>query len=267
MQLDRLAGRWSALITSIPWRSSRLVSAKMLRDVVVDDQHLAAEQRLVASRAASRASAAWPAADRRPTRCRNSAVSSSSRSGDCTPLSTMLLRHCCAARASSSCSRSSPGEHHDRHVAQRGICADLRRAARTRACPAGAGRARRSRSWPLAQLRRAPRARCRPRRSRCRRGRAARRCSCRSRGVVLDHQQLRSRAASTNVLMRSSARFQSRRWSAACCMNENAPRSSPCWRSSSTVTICTGMCRVSRIVLQLVQHRPAEHVGQEDVER
>ena len=27
-------------------------------------------------------------------------------------------------------------------------------------------------------------------------------------------------------------------------MNEKAPRASPCWRSSSIVTICTGMCRV-----------------------
>ena len=26
--------------------------------------------------------------------------------------------------------------------------------------------------------------------------------------------------------------------------NENAPRARPCWRSSSSVTICTGMCRV-----------------------
>jgi len=31
--------------------------------------------------------------------------------------------------------------------------------------------------------------------------------------------------------------------------NENAPRASPCWRSSSSVTICTGMCLVSEFCL------------------
>ena len=32
-------------------------------------------------------------------------------------------------------------------------------------------------------------------------------------------------------------------------MNENAPRARPCWRSSSSVTICTGMCRVAGFCL------------------
>ncbi len=31
--------------------------------------------------------------------------------------------------------------------------------------------------------------------------------------------------------------------------------------------ICTGMWRGQRILLELAEHRPAEHVGQEDVER
>ena len=31
--------------------------------------------------------------------------------------------------------------------------------------------------------------------------------------------------------------------------------------------ICTGMCRVAGIELEIVEHRPAEHVGQEDIER
>jgi hypothetical protein len=31
--------------------------------------------------------------------------------------------------------------------------------------------------------------------------------------------------------------------------NENAPRARPCWRSSSSVTICTGICRVSGFCL------------------
>ena len=38
-------------------------------------------------------------------------------------------------------------------------------------------------------------------------------------------------------------------------------------RSSSMVTICTGMWRVLGVLLQAREHRPAEHVGQEDVER
>ncbi len=57
-------------------------------------------------------------ADRRSTRCRNSAVSSSSRSGDCTSLSTMLLATV-LSRASSSPRQLLAGEDDDRHVAQR----------------------------------------------------------------------------------------------------------------------------------------------------
>ena len=49
--------------------------------------------------------------------------------------------------------------------------------------------------------------------------------------------------------------------------NENAPRASPCWRSSSSVTICTGICRVSGFCLSWLSTRPAQHVGQEHVER
>ena len=50
------------------------------------------------------------------TRCRNSAVSSSSRSGDSTPLTTMLRAMVCSC-ASSSADSSRAGEHDDRHVA------------------------------------------------------------------------------------------------------------------------------------------------------
>ena len=32
-------------------------------------------------------------------------------------------------------------------------------------------------------------------------------------------------------------------------MNEKAPRDRPCWRSSSRVTICTGMWRVAGLCL------------------
>ena len=75
--------------------------------VVVDDQHLAAAQHLVASRAAARASPASSGGRSVTTRCRNSAVSSSSRSGDCTSFSTMLLA-IALSRACSSAVRSLP---------------------------------------------------------------------------------------------------------------------------------------------------------------
>ena len=48
---------------------------------------------------------------------------------------------------------------------------------------------------------------------------------------------------------------------------ENAPRARPWCRSSSSVSICTGMCRVVGILLQMIEHRPAQHVGQEYVQR
>ena len=48
---------------------------------------------------------------------------------------------------------------------------------------------------------------------------------------------------------------------------EKAPRARPCWRSSSSVTIWTGMCAGGRVLLELAEHGPAQHVGQEDVER
>ena len=49
--------------------------------------------------------------------------------------------------------------------------------------------------------------------------------------------------------------------------NEKAPRARPCWRSSSSVTICTGMCRVAGSRFRWLKHRPAQHVRQEHVER
>ena len=48
--------------------------------------------------------------------------------------------------------------------------------------------------------------------------------------------------------------------------NETRPRQAVL-PISSRVTICTGMCRVQRILLQLAQHSPSEHVGQEDIQR
>ena len=49
--------------------------------------------------------------------------------------------------------------------------------------------------------------------------------------------------------------------------NENAPRASACWRSSSSVMICTGMWRVSGFCLSWLSTVQPEHVGQEHVER
>ena len=46
-----------------------------------------------------------------------------------------------------------------------------------------------------------------------------------------------------------------------------APALSPCWRSRMPVMMCTGMCRVSRMVLEPVEHAPAVHARHVDVER
>ena len=58
----------------------------------------------------------------------------------------------------------------------------------------------------------------------------------------------RLRRGSAKLLMRERA---ARRPSvlAGLVMNENAPRDRACWRSSSSVTICTGMCRVAGFCL------------------
>ena len=46
----------------------------------------------------------------------------------------------------------------------------------------------------------------------------------------------------------------------------NAPRDSAGSGSSSPVRICTGDVARERILLELAEHGPAEHVGQADVE-
>ena len=88
-----------------------------IADIVVDDQHLAAAQDLVGAvqpfdhvllfrgRSAT-------------TRCRNSAVSSSNRSGDWTSLRTMLLAIDLELRLFLG-GQFLAGEHHDRQIAQR----------------------------------------------------------------------------------------------------------------------------------------------------
>ena len=249
----------------MPWRSSRLDEREDVADVVVDDQHALAGQRLVGVVQASRACAASPAGRSAITRCRNSAVSSSRRSGDCTPLSTMLLAilRSCDLLAFG---ELAAGEHDDRHVAQaaapvwirassskpgdvgqlqvehdaveRSVCASL---------PAPRRRVDDGRDLDVVVAR------------------SARRCSS-ARPDRPRRPAAVAAGACVNVLMRSNARSMPSVVSGLF-MYANAPRSRPCWRSSSTVTICTGMWRVHRVPLELVEHRPAEHVGQEDVER
>ena len=68
------------------------------------------------------------------------------------------------------------GEHHDGNFRQGDIRRGCVRARRSRSCPAAGGRARRSRTAGRAGWPALPR-RCRWRRSRCRRNRAARGCS------------------------------------------------------------------------------------------
>ena len=88
-----------ALSTSISWFSSIVVSAKMLRASSSTTSTL--RPRSASFEPCRRSSILrLPSGSSAMTRCRNSAVSSSSRSGDCTSLSTMLL--------ATSCSRAPP---------------------------------------------------------------------------------------------------------------------------------------------------------------
>ena len=104
------------------------------------------------------------------------------------------------------------------------------------------------------------------RQSRCRRGRAARRCSARSISLSSIDQQALACAARRRSRRRSSA-LSSSSVVAGLTRYEKAPCDRPCWRSSSTDSICTGMWRGAGVELQVVQHGPAQHVGQEHVER
>ena len=97
------------------------------------------------SRAAARACCRLASGRSATTRCRNSAVSSNSRSGDCTSLSTTLLATVLQPRLLLGVS-SLPGEDDDRHVAQRRLRLHPSRAARSRSCRAAADRRRSSRT-------------------------------------------------------------------------------------------------------------------------
>ena len=84
-------------------------------------------------------------------------------------------------------------------------------------------------------------------------GRSARRCSAARSGSSSTTRSSRTRGA---------AKFLDavERWPSSASVvgglvtNAKAPRSRPCWRSSSTVTICTGMCRVRGSCFSWLQH-------------
>ena len=86
------------------------------------------------------------------------------------------------------------------------------------------------------------------------------------RGVVL-HDEQPLRRGLGEVPEPGQGRLRGPRVVVGLLMNEKAPRASPCWRSSSRVTICTGMCRVAGSCFSWLSTCPAEHVGQENVER
>ena len=176
------------------------------------------------------------------TRCRKSAVSSNSRSGDCTSLSTTLL----ATRlqpllflgavsslpvktttgmsrsAGSACIRSSSSKpvmsgqpQIDDAAVERVLAQRLERL--------GAGADRRDLDVVVQSAAR----RC-PARSMSLSSTTSSRFLC---GVTYD--LMRSNACSRSSVVPGLTRY------------ENAPCDSPCWRSSSTDSICTGMCRVA----------------------
>ena len=106
-----------ALTTSISWFSSMVVSAKMLRASSSTTSALRPRNTSLELCRRVEHLAAWLRADSATTRCRNSAVSSNSRSGDCTSLSTMLLASVRKLFFLLG-GQFLAGENHDRHVAQ-----------------------------------------------------------------------------------------------------------------------------------------------------
>ena len=113
--------------------------------VVVDHQHLLARPAPRRNDAAGRAFCCFSAGRSATTRCRNSAVSSSRRSGDSTSLTTTLRASVCS-RASSSGVSSLPVKTTTGTSPSAGCVAQLAPAPRSRSCPAAADRAPRSRT-------------------------------------------------------------------------------------------------------------------------
>ena len=112
------------------------------------------------SRAAARACCCFGSGRSATTRCRNSAVSSNSRSGDCTSLSTMLLATALQPRFFLG-GQVLAGEDDDRARRAAPARPGSARAARSRSCRAGAGRRTQQSNGCVEQRRPAPRRRCR----------------------------------------------------------------------------------------------------------
>ena len=232
--------------------------------VVVDDQHRLADQ--VSSERCSRSSMRCLAGGRSATtRCRNNAVSSSSRSGDSTPLTTTLRASVWSSRVLLG-RQLAAGEDDDGQVAP----ALIARAISLEDLEAGHVGQPQVEHDAVERLRRAARERLlRP----CRRSTmsmsswpsSSRMLELLGRVVLDDEQALAARRRVRLDAVQRAPRAP--RVVVGLVTNAKAPRASPCCRSSSSVTICTGMWRVLRILLQLAQHRPAEHVRQEHVER
>ena len=150
-----------AVSTFMPRRSSTLRQREDVAHVVVDQQHRAADQILVGAVQPLEHALLLRRQIGRPTRCRNSAVSSSRRSGDSTPLTTTLRAMVCSC-ASSSGDSSRPVKTTTGTSARLVVVAQSAPAPRSRTCRAAADRARRSRSGCSRSIAQAPRRRCRP---------------------------------------------------------------------------------------------------------
>ena len=105
--------------------------------VVVDDEHLAAAAGRRSTRGAGRASSLLGSGRSATTRWRKSAVSSNSRSGDCTSLRTTLLATVLQPRLLVA-GQLLAGEHDDRDVAQRRLGLDALEQLEAASCPAAA---------------------------------------------------------------------------------------------------------------------------------
>ena len=178
------------------------------------------------------------------TRCKNKAVSSSRRSGDSTPLTTMLRAMVCSS-ASSSADNSRPvntttgtsdslasprsssntsnpdmsGSRRSSTMQSQGS----RRSTRNASAPVPAVTISIS-SWPSSSVMLI--------------------CSVRSSSTT----SRRLRRGWAYSLMRANA-ASTPSVEVGLVTKANAPRAMPCWRSSSSVMICTGICRVSGFCL------------------
>ena len=245
----------------MPRRSSTLDRAKMLRESsstrsTVRPTRSSSDE---LSRSSMRCFSAGRSAK---TRCRNSAVSSSRRSGDSTPLTTMLRAMVCSC-ASSLADNSRPVNTTTGTSAKRRLAAHAVPAPRSPTCRAGAGRARRNRKAPRAGFERLG----------ARRGGhdldvvVAKEFADAQLlgGVVFDDQKtLPARLARIPDLL-SAASMPSRRRR----LGDKGERAA----RQSVLTVFVqrddlhGDMAGQRILFELTEHVPAQHVGQEHVER